>query len=172
MAGASFTKSSWRCSTDFAEGGTSERDLLDERGGPFHPGDRRGTGHRSQYGAEIPEVSGSHAAHFTSAACMCSFTECSFTPLFTGAKLFHTATFLMLSFLACRKLASWSRLSDLWAVVIGIALVGSFGFLTEYLQGATDSRTGTACDVVINFCATAVGAVMACLYLRRRFTEG
>ena len=33
MAGASFTKSSWRCSTDFVEGGTSERDLRDERGG-------------------------------------------------------------------------------------------------------------------------------------------
>ena len=103
---------------------------------------------------------------------MCSFTECSFTSLFTGAKLFHIVTFLMLSFLVCRKLASWSRLSDPWAVVLGIVLVGSFGFLTEYLQGATDSRTGTACDVVINFCATAVGAVMACLYLRRRFTEG
>ena len=34
--GASFTKSSWRCS-HFVEGGTSERDLRDERGGPFHP---------------------------------------------------------------------------------------------------------------------------------------
>ena len=62
MAGASFTKSSWRCSTDFAEGGTSERDLRDERGGPFHPGYCRGTGHRSKYGAEIPEVAGGHAA--------------------------------------------------------------------------------------------------------------
>ena len=39
IAGASFTKSSWRCS-HFAEGGTSERDLRDERGGPFHQGDR------------------------------------------------------------------------------------------------------------------------------------
>ena len=62
MAGASFTKSSWRCSTDFAEGGTSERDLRDERGGPFHTGYCRGIGHRSKYGAEIPEVSGGHAA--------------------------------------------------------------------------------------------------------------
>ena len=62
MAGASFTKSSWRCSTDFAEGGTSERDLRDEGSGPFHTGYRRGTGHRSKYGAEIPEVAGGHAA--------------------------------------------------------------------------------------------------------------
>ena len=34
----------------------------DEGSGPFHPGYRRGTGHRSQYGAEIPEDAGGHAA--------------------------------------------------------------------------------------------------------------
>ena len=39
ISGASFTKSSCRCS-HLAEGGTSERDLRDERGGPFHPRDR------------------------------------------------------------------------------------------------------------------------------------
>ena len=61
-AGALFTKSSWRCSTDFAEGGTSERDLRDERSGSLHTGYRRGTGHRWKYGAEIPEVAGGHAA--------------------------------------------------------------------------------------------------------------
>ncbi len=38
MVGASFTKSSWRCSADFAEGGTSERDLRDEGSGPLHTG--------------------------------------------------------------------------------------------------------------------------------------
>ena len=38
---ASFTKSSWRCLPSFVEGGTSERDLRDERSGPFHPGNRR-----------------------------------------------------------------------------------------------------------------------------------
>ena len=39
ISGASFTKSSWRCS-HFAEGETGERDLRDERDWPFHPGDR------------------------------------------------------------------------------------------------------------------------------------
>ncbi len=33
MARASFTKTSWRCLPSFAEGGTSERDLRNERGG-------------------------------------------------------------------------------------------------------------------------------------------
>ena len=61
-AGASFTKSSWRCSTDLAEGGTGERDPRDEGSGPFHTGYRRGTGHGEGYGAEIPEVAGGHAA--------------------------------------------------------------------------------------------------------------
>ena len=42
ISGASFTKSSWRCS-HFAEGGTSESDLREERGGPFHPGPWRPT---------------------------------------------------------------------------------------------------------------------------------
>ena len=37
---ASFMKSSWRRS-HFVEGGTSERDLRDETGGPVHPGDCR-----------------------------------------------------------------------------------------------------------------------------------
>ena len=61
-ARASFTKSSWRCSTHFAEGGTSERDLREERGGPFHPGDRRGPGECQERGPPVPELSGSHEA--------------------------------------------------------------------------------------------------------------
>ena len=59
---ASFTRISWRCLRDFAEGGTSERDLRDERSGPFHPGDRRGLGHSLEHGSPVPQVPGSHAA--------------------------------------------------------------------------------------------------------------
>ena len=39
-----------------------------KRSGPFHTGYRRGTGHRSKYGAEIPEVAGGHAAETPAAA--------------------------------------------------------------------------------------------------------
>ena len=42
-----------RCFRQIAEGGRSERDLRDERGGPFRPGDRRGTGHRPEHGARV-----------------------------------------------------------------------------------------------------------------------
>ena len=68
IAGASFTKSSWRCSTGFAEGGRSERDLRDERGGLFHTWDRRGTGHRPKHGPAVSEITRCHEAEASPAA--------------------------------------------------------------------------------------------------------
>ena len=35
---ASSTEKPWRCKRDVAKGGRRERDLRDERGGPFRPG--------------------------------------------------------------------------------------------------------------------------------------
>ena len=62
MARASFKKSSWRCPTDSAEGGTSERNLRDERGRPFHAGDLRGSGHRPEHGTPESEITRFHEA--------------------------------------------------------------------------------------------------------------
>ena len=68
MAEASFTKSSWRCPTDFAEGGTSERDLRNERGGSHHTGYRRGTAHRKGHGSPVSEITRCHEAQVSAAA--------------------------------------------------------------------------------------------------------
>ena len=45
-----------RCVKHIAEGGRSERDLRDERGGPFNPGNCPGSGHIPQHGAPVPEI--------------------------------------------------------------------------------------------------------------------
>ena len=68
IAQASFTKISWRCWRHFAKGGTSERDLRNERGGTLHPGDRRGSGRRPEHGSAVPQVPGGHAAKAPAAA--------------------------------------------------------------------------------------------------------
>ena len=44
-----------RCFKQIAEGGRSERDPRDERGGPLDPGDRRRTGHRPEHGAPVSQ---------------------------------------------------------------------------------------------------------------------
>ena len=65
---ASFTKNSWRCLRNFVEGGTSERDLRDERSGPLHPGDCRRPGHRPEHGSPVPEIAGGDPAQAEAAA--------------------------------------------------------------------------------------------------------
>ena len=45
-----------RCVKHIAEGGRSERDLRDERGGPFDPGNCPGAGRVPQHGAPVPEI--------------------------------------------------------------------------------------------------------------------
>ena len=51
-----------------AKGGTSERDLRDERNGPFDPGDCQGAGRFPEHGAPVSEIAGSHAAEAAAAA--------------------------------------------------------------------------------------------------------
>ena len=57
-----------RCVKHIAEGGRSERDLRNERGGPFDPGDCPGAGRVPQHGAAVPEVPGGHVAQAAAAA--------------------------------------------------------------------------------------------------------
>ena len=45
-----------RCVKHFAEDGRSERDLRDERVGPFDPGDCPGAGRVPQHGMPAPEI--------------------------------------------------------------------------------------------------------------------
>ena len=61
-AGALFTKFSWRCPTEIAEGGRRERDLRNERRRAVHPWDRGRTGHCTEYGSPLPELAGGHSA--------------------------------------------------------------------------------------------------------------
>ena len=68
MVEASFTKSSWRCPTDFAEGGRSERDLRNERGGSHHTGYRRGTAHCKEHASPVSEITRCHEAQASAAA--------------------------------------------------------------------------------------------------------
>ncbi len=68
MVEASFTKSSWRCPTDFAEGGRSERDLRNERGGSHHTGYRRGTAHCKEHASPVSEITRCHEAQAAAAA--------------------------------------------------------------------------------------------------------
>ena len=51
QGGASSTEKPWRCERDVAKGGRRERDLRDERCGPFGPGDCPRAGYRTEHGA-------------------------------------------------------------------------------------------------------------------------
>ena len=62
MAVASSADSSRTCRRDLASGGDYERDIRDERRGPFDPGECSGTGHTPQHGAPVTEVAGGDAA--------------------------------------------------------------------------------------------------------------
>ena len=48
-----------RCVKHIADGGRSERDLRNERGGLLHPGNSRRIGHCPEHGTPVPEASGS-----------------------------------------------------------------------------------------------------------------
>ena len=65
---ASSTEKPWRCERDVAKGGRRERDLRDERGRPFRPGDCTRVGCRSEHGAAVSELSGGDAAQATASA--------------------------------------------------------------------------------------------------------
>ena len=62
MAVASSADSSRTCRRDLASGGDYERDIRDERRGPFDPGECSGTGHTPQHGAPVTEVASGDAA--------------------------------------------------------------------------------------------------------------
>ena len=68
QGGASSTEKPWRCERDVAKGGRRERDLRDERGGPFGAGDCPRVGYRSEHGAAVSELSGGDAAQATASA--------------------------------------------------------------------------------------------------------
>ena len=55
-------RTSWRSSKHPAEGGTGERDPRDERGGPGHPGNRRGPGDSREHGPPVLELARGHEA--------------------------------------------------------------------------------------------------------------
>ena len=57
-----------RCVKHIAEGGRSERDLRDERSGPFDPVHCPGVGCVPQHGAPVPEIPGGHSAEAQAAA--------------------------------------------------------------------------------------------------------
>ena len=80
------------------------------------------------------------------------------------AKAVHLLTFLVLSFVVCRLLASVLSGPDLVAVVLGCVLVVAFGYLTEALQDAA-GRGPCLEDVLVNAGAGVVGGVTAYFYL-------
>ena len=51
-----------RCRRHIAKGGSSERDIRDERRWPFDPGDRQGAGGIAEHGAPVSAIAGGHAA--------------------------------------------------------------------------------------------------------------
>ena len=65
---ASSADNPWRCVTQIAKGGTSERDLRDERSRPFDPGDCPEVGGVAQHGAAVFEDAGGDAAQAAAAS--------------------------------------------------------------------------------------------------------
>ena len=51
-----------RCRRHIAKGGSSERDIRDERRWPFDPGDRQGAGGIAEHGAPVSAIAGGDAA--------------------------------------------------------------------------------------------------------------
>ena len=50
-----------RCRRHIAKGGSSERDIRDERRWSFDPGDRQGAGGIAEHGAPVSAIAGGHA---------------------------------------------------------------------------------------------------------------